>query len=114
MVRDALRMRYVAHSPSAVILALMLAGCGAQATPAMWGAARTDLVRDGRSYTVFRKDNRVEVIRLGWASPGEHAAIRATMMALIPEVTGCKLAESSVQGDSGEMRGRLVACPKAG
>ncbi len=68
-------------------------------------------MRDGRAYTVFQKEERVEVIRLGYARRGEHEAIRATMIALIPDVTGCKLVESSLQGDSGEMRGRL-RCPK--
>ena len=95
----------------ALILILLLAACGAQPTPMMWGAKRTDVTRDGRQYTVFQKDRQVEVIRLGWASMGEHQAIRATMIELIQEVTGCRLVESTLQGDSGEMRGR-VACPR--
>ncbi len=88
-------------------LALALAACGAQPTPLMFGAERTQVQRDGRSYVVFRKDRAVEVIRLGWASPGEHQGIRATMIALVPEVTGCRLTESSLVGDSGEMRCRI-------
>jgi len=92
-------------------LLLALAACGAQPAPQMWGAARTDMMRDGRSYTLFQKGTQVEIIRLGWASRGEHQAIRATMIELIPEVTGCRLVESTLQGDSGEMRGR-VTCPK--
>ncbi|QCO55223.1 hypothetical protein EOK75_05195 [Pseudorhodobacter turbinis] len=95
----------------ALILFLALAGCGAQPTPQMWGAERTDVTRDGRSYTVFQKGRQVEVIRLGWAARGEHQAIRATMIALVQEVTGCRLAETTLQGDSGEMRGR-VSCPR--
>ncbi len=92
-------------------LCLFLTACGAQPAPQFIGATRTDVTRDGRGYTVFQKDNRVEVIRLGYARPGEHQAIRATMISLIPQVTGCALVESSLQGDSGEMRGRL-RCPK--
>jgi hypothetical protein len=92
-----------------LILFLVLAACGAQPTPKMFGADRVDVTRDGRSYTIFRKGNQVEIIRLGWASRGEHQAIRATMIQLIPEVTGCTLLEKSLQGDSGEMRGR-VSC----
>lgn len=91
--------------------ALFLAACGAQPTPVMMGAQRTDVSRDGRDYAVYRKGEMVEVIRLGWAAPGEHQAIRATMIALIPEVTGCRLRETTLTGDSGEMRGRLT-CPK--
>ena len=86
---------------------VFLAACGASPAVEFMGAARTDVTRDGRSYTVFQKGERVEVIRLGYARRGEHQAIRATMIALIPQVTGCKLNETSLTGDSGEMRGRI-------
>ena len=52
-----------------------------------------------------------EVIRLGYARRGEHQAIRATMIELVPELTGCTIVASTWQGDSGEMRGR-VRCPR--
>lgn len=91
----------------ALALCLILAACGAQPAPQFMGATRTEVVRDGRTYVVFQKGNRVEVIRLGYARGGEHAGIRATMIDLIPEVTGCMLIETSLQGDSGEMRGSL-------
>jgi hypothetical protein len=97
----------------AVILCLALAGCGASPAPEFFGATRTDVTRDGRTYSILQKDSRVEVIRHGYATRGEHQAIRATMIALIPEVTGCTLVETTLQGDSGEMRGSL-RCPKAG
>jgi len=74
------------------------------------GATRTDINLNGRDYTVFQKGERVEVIRLGYAARGEHQAIRATMIELIPRVTGCKLREATLTGDSGEMRGSLD-CP---
>ena len=91
----------------ALALIFLLSACGAQPAPQFFGAQRTDVTRDGRSYTVFQKGNAVEVIRLGYARRGEHQGIRATMIDLIPDVTGCTLIESSLQGDSGEMRGRL-------
>ena len=87
---------------------LFLAACGAQPTPLMMGAQRLEATRNNRQYVVFKKENTVEIIRLGYARRGEHQAIRADMIALIPEVTGCKLTESSLQGDSGEMRGRIT------
>ena len=90
-----------------LFLILLLAACGAQPAPEFFAAKRVDAIRDGRSYTVFYTDKRVEVIRLGYARRGEHQAIRAAMIALIPEVTGCKLVESTLQGDSGEMRGSI-------
>lgn len=91
---------------------ILLAACGAQPSPVMVGAQRQDVVVEGRQYTVYWTSKLVEVIRLGWASPGEHQAIRATMVKLIGDVTHCNLSESSLTGDSGEMRGRIT-CPKA-
>lgn len=94
-----------------VVMAALLAACGASPAPEFFGATRTDVQRDGRSYVVFQKGNRVEVVRLGYARLGQHHEIRAQMVALIPDVTGCALVETSLQGDSGEMRGSL-RCPK--
>jgi hypothetical protein len=91
---------------------ILLAACGAQPSPLMIGALRADVTRDGRQYTVFWTAKLVEVIRLGYAKPGEHQGIRATMIALIPEVTHCKLRENTLTGDSGEMHG-YITCPKA-
>jgi hypothetical protein len=93
-----------------IILPLFLAACGAQPTPEMFGAERIAVTRDGRDYVVFKKEKTVEIIRLGYARNGEHAGIRDTMIALIPEVTGCTLIESTLEGDSGEMRAR-IRCP---
>lgn len=89
---------------------LFLAACGASPATEFIGAKRTDVTVSGRNYTVFQKGERVEVIRLGYAQRGEHQGIRATMIELIPQVTGCKLRDSSLTGDSGEMRGSLD-CP---
>jgi hypothetical protein len=90
-----------------VLMPLILAACGAQPAPEMFGAVRKEVAVDGRSYVVFQKEKRVEVIRLGYARNGEHAAIRAAMIGLIEPTTGCKLNERSLQGDSGEMRGTI-------
>ena len=92
----------------ALFLTLCLAACGAQPAPTMWGAQRTEVTRNGRDYVVFQKGTAVEIIRLGHARNGEHQAIRADMIALIPQVTGCRIRETSLQGDSGEMRGLLT------
>lgn len=89
---------------------MCLAACGASPAVEFMGATRTDVTVAGRNYTVFQKGERVEVIRLGYARRGEHQAIRATMIELIPQVTGCRLRENTLQGDSGEMRGSLD-CP---
>jgi hypothetical protein len=88
-------------------LFVFLAGCGAQPAPEFFGAKRSDVTRNGRVYTVFQKENRVEIIRLGYATRGEHRGIREDMIELIPQVTGCTLVPASLQGDSGEMRGNI-------
>lgn len=93
----------------ALLPVLFLAACASPA-PEFMGAPRTDVTVDGRDYAVFQKGERVEVIRLGYARRGEHQEIRATMIELIPRVTGCTLRDSTLQGDSGEMRGTL-SCP---
>lgn len=90
---------------------ILLAACGASPSPLLIGAQRQDVVVDGRSYTVFWTRNMVEVIRLGWAPVGSHYAIRATMVDLITKVTHCRLSETSLVGDSGEMRG-AISCPQ--
>lgn len=91
----------------AIFLLLLLSACGAQPAPEFLHATRVDVTQGGRQYTVYHTEKRVEVIRLGYATRGEHQDIRATMIALIPQVTGCKLLERSLQGDSGEMRGSI-------
>jgi hypothetical protein len=93
----------------ALIPLMFLAACVSPA-PEFMGATRTDVNVNGRDFAVFQKDERVSVIRLGYATRGEHQDIRATMIELIPRVTGCTLRDSTLQGDSGEMRGSLN-CP---
>jgi hypothetical protein len=90
-----------------LLLPLILAACGASPAPEFFHATRADVTQNGRNYTVFYTEKRVEVIRIGYARRGEHQGIRADMIALIPQVTGCKLRESTLQGDSGEMRGSI-------
>ncbi|WP_430464652.1 hypothetical protein [Tabrizicola sp.] len=91
----------------ALFALVALAACGAQPAPEFFNAQRSEVTRDGRKYVVFHTQNRVEVVRLGYAPRGAHQAIRATMIEVIPQVTGCKLVESTLQGDSGEMRGNI-------
>lgn len=95
-----------------LILPLFLMACGAQPAPHMFGAQRFEASRGDHDYVVYLKGNTVEVIRLGYARRGEHQAIRATMITLIPELTSCKVRKASLHGDSGEMRG-LVSCPRS-
>lgn len=94
----------------AILATVVFLSACVSAAPEFIGATRTDVTVGGRDYTVFQKGERVEVVRLGYARRSEHQEIRATMIELIPRVTGCTLRESTLQGDSGEMRGSL-SCP---
>ncbi len=89
------------------VLALLLAACAASPSPTMIGATIAETSLNGRAYTLWYTDTRVEIVRHGWASPGAHQQIRADMILLIPQVTGCTLNEASLTGDSGEMRASL-------
>jgi hypothetical protein len=96
------------HLIPPILLAFFLAACGASPAPEFFGAQKTEVTRAGRQYVVYQKGERVEIIRLGYAKRGEHQEIRATMILLAEEVTGCKLREKTLEGDSGEMRGSLT------
>lgn len=87
-------------------LLILLAACDSP-TPRMIGAERHEVTRGGYDYVLYRRDRDVEVIRLGYAPRGAHQAIRATMISLIRDVTGCDPIGSTLRGDSGEIRGRL-------
>lgn len=92
------------------LLLLSLSACGASPAPEFMNAEKVETTRDGHKFAVYHTENRVQVVRLGYATSGEHANIRASMIILASEVTGCQLDETSVQGDSGVMRGSII-CP---
>jgi hypothetical protein len=96
--------------PLALAFILPLTACGAQPAPEFFGAQRENVSYNGRNYTVYFTDTRVEVIRMGRAMRGEHAGIYADMIDLIPMATGCVANEKSMRGDSGEIRGS-IRCP---
>lgn len=86
---------------------LLLAACASPA-PQFFDARRSDVVVEGRSYTVFREGNRAQVIRLGYATPSQRKDIPAQMMRAVALATGCTPVPESFQGDSGERRGRIT------
>lgn len=87
---------------------LLLAACAASPSPRFLDAQRHDVVVAGRSYTVFRDGNRVQVIRLGYATPAQRKEIPAQMLHAVALATGCTPVATSFQGDSGERRGRIT------
>ena len=87
---------------------LLLTACAASPDPALLDAQSRTVSRNGRDYTVWWTAMDFEIIRHGWASPGQHGQIRADMLTLVPQVTGCPILASAVMGDSGEMHGPLT------
>ena len=85
---------------------MLLAACAASPSPTMWGARHAEVSLAGRAYTVWWTDTKFEVVRHGWAGPGTHRDIRAAMLALVPQVTQCRV--GTARGDSGEIHGTLV------
>lgn len=88
------------------LLLPLLTACAASPAPQMWGAQSQEVTVAGRGYTVWWTLDDFEVVRHGYASSGEHQAIRATMLTLVPDVTGCRIRD--VTGDSGEIHGTLT------
>ena len=59
----------------ALICLLFLAACGASPAPQYFGATRSEVVKGGITFVVFHKDNRAEVVRLGYLTRRERAAV---------------------------------------
>ena len=91
-----------------VVLFLLLAACDASPAPQMMGAQKVDAAVYGHDYVVWRRDKAFEIVRMGYARRSEQPAIRATMLSVVAQVTGCTPHVDT--GDSGEMRGTLTAC----
>lgn len=90
----------------ALLVVLLLSAC-ASPSPEFFGATKTAVTIDGRDFTVFRRDNRVQVIRHGYATPAEQRGIPELMLRAVAEATGCRPLGDSFIGDSGERRGRI-------
>ena len=95
--------RFSAH---ALLLALLVSGCDSP-SPEFFGTTKTAVTVDGRAFTVFRRDTRVQVIRHGYAGPAARRDIPEQMLRAVAEATGCRPLDDSFVGDSGERRGRI-------
>ncbi|MFC7703979.1 hypothetical protein ACFQXB_07215 [Plastorhodobacter daqingensis] len=94
----------------ALILAPVLLCACASPAPEFLGAPQTRIERDGMRFALFRKGDRVQVIRLDHADRATRQSLPDLMLRLIAEETGCQPRLSSLRGDTGEIRARL-ACP---
>lgn len=74
----------------------------------MFGAVRSEVTVQGIRFVVFRKDNRAEVVRMGYLTRAERAPVPGLMLQAVEQATGCRARAGSVTtglpGDTGEAR----------
>lgn len=89
------------------LLLLLLSACASPA-PGFMGAERQDVTLGGVRFAVFRRDSEAEVIRLGYLTRKERAAVPELMMQAAAQATGCTAIPNSmvtkIPGDTGEAR----------
>lgn len=94
------------------ISALVLLSACVSPAPDYFGATRHEVTRGGIDFVVFRKADEVEVVRLGYLSRGERAAVPRLMAEAAEEVTGCGVIPGSMRtkipGDTGVARFDLI------
>lgn len=90
-----------------LVLCLSLAACASPATQFL-GAQRHDITLSGIDFVVFHKQDRAEVIRLGYLSRRARAPVPALMIEAAERTTGCRVipdsAVTGLPGDTGEVR----------
>lgn len=94
-----------------LILLLFLTACGASPAPQFFGATRHEVTLGGISFVVFQKDDRAEVVRLGYLTRAERAPVPDLMIMAAEKITGCHVVPgptvTGLPGDTGEARFRL-------
>lgn len=89
------------------LLLLALAACDSP-SPLMQGGTRYEQTLDGYRFTIWRKDNRVEIIRHGYAPRAHQTGLKDSMASATTRATGCTLIPSSIEGDTGVLRAQLT------
>lgn len=96
-----------------LILILLLSACASPA-PQFFGAARHEIALEGYDFVVFHKDDRAEVIRVGYLPRSRREPVATLMLRAAEATTGCAVIGPakgpSLPGDSGEVRVKL-RCP---
>ncbi|MFI0396851.1 hypothetical protein [Paracoccus jiaweipingae] len=85
-------------------LILLLAAC-AWPDPDYMGVAGRPVTLDGIRFTVFHRDQQVQVIRHGYLTRAQRAPVQALMMRAAAQATGCRVLPDSlttkIPGDTG-------------
>lgn len=85
----------------------VLLGCDSP-SPGMSRGAQSEVFIDGTRFTVWRQDDKVEVIRHGFARRGDQSRLKDLMAQAAQTASGCPLRAHSIEGDTGVLRARLV------
>ncbi|AGT09829.1 hypothetical protein [Paracoccus aminophilus] len=90
-----------------LLLFLFLSACASSA-PEFAGARRHDVTLEGIHFAVFHKDNRAEVIRLGYLTREQRRPVPLLMIRAVEQTTGCRVLRDSFRtrlpGETGEAR----------
>ncbi len=91
----------------ALIMLLALIAACASPSPSMRGGEVMAATAGDYRLTIWRKGNRVEIIRHGYARRADQTGLRTKMAVAAETATGCALRPGSIEGDSGVLRARL-------
>lgn len=101
--------RYQGGMKQLCLLAFLLCAC-ASASPEFRGVSPVLVQRGGFDIQVWRRGNRAQAIRMGYANRNAQGELRAHMLAAIEAVTLCQIDMSRVAGDTGVLNAGLK-CP---
>ena len=85
---------------------LALSACDSP-SPGMVGAERTEVTIEGSRFSVYRQEDRVEVIRTSREWLPDWAEARAKAEMAIRQATGCAVRGNSFDGDQAMAKARL-------
>ena len=91
----------------AIVLILMCLTACSGPTVAFMGAQGTSIDVNGSTYTIYRKDNRIESVRTGPDWRPNLISVAADSIYAIESVTGCKVADGTFDGDAAVQRARV-------
>ena len=83
-----------------------LAACDSPSPAVRWDAHYETRLA-GVSFSIWQRDDRIEIIRHGFARPSEQARLKGLMIKAAETSTGCALRQNSIDGDTGVLRARL-------
>ena len=76
-------------------------------SPALQEHERFETRIEGIRFTIWQRDEFVEIIRHGFARRSDHARLKGLMIKAAQSTTGCTLRPDSIEGDTGVLRARL-------